>query len=326
LIVFLLIASLVIEGRISKLVIISIFVLVIIYGRFFDKSTESIVEANFAQKKATEALEELTKNLQQKVDEQTKELRQAYEVEKKAREDLQTLNEQKNEFMLITQHHLRTPLTSMRGYVDLIENGTFGKVPKKLKEVICRFGCSSENLIKIVNEFLDLSQFQMGEKVVSIKDNIDLKEILDRIIKELEFQANKKDLKLTFKNSKDKVSAVKADPSKLELALFNVIDNSIKYTEKGEVIVEVQEKKNAPDFLEIIVKDTGIGMDSKDVANLFNRLLTRGEGAKKVNITGRGIGLYLSAKIIEAHNGKIWAESEGEGKGSTFHVTLPVSS
>lgn len=272
-------------------------------------------------------IQNFNKTLQQKVDEQTKEIKEAYEVEKQAHEELKKLDENKTEFMMITQHHLRTPLTSMMGYMDLIKGGSYGKVPKKLEEVMQKFSNSSQNLIKIVNEFLDLSQFQLGKQVVSLQDNVDVKVILENILKELSFQAEKRGISLNLEKAKENIPPIKADPSKLQMALFNVIDNSIKYTPKGGITIQVKNKTiDNGRKIEIIVKDTGIGMTKEDIDSLFSNLLARGEGAKKVNVTGRGIGLYLSAKIIEAHNGRIWAESEGEGKGSAFHIELPVGS
>lgn len=325
LVFFIFVTSFLIGENISRLVVVSIFILVIIYGYFFSKSTDDIIVANFAQRKAKELFENLSKTLQQKVDEQTKDIKQAYEIEKKAHEELKLLDQNKTEFMLITQHHLRTPLTSMMGYMDLIDGGAYGKVPKKLNEIIHKVSNSSQNLIKIVNEFLDLSQFQLGEKVVLLRDDVDIRVILEKIVKELDFEAEKKGISLNFEKSKENILPIKVDPSKLQIALSNVIDNSIKYTPKGGVTIQVKNKTtNSDRKIEIIVKDTGIGMEKKDIDSLFSNLLVRGEGAKKVNVTGRGIGLFLSAKIIEAHNGKIWAESAGTDKGSTFHIELPV--
>jgi len=120
LIFLVLISSFFIEGKVSGLLVVSVFVLVIVYGYFFNKSTDKIIRANFNERKAKEALEELNKRLEEKVDEQTKEIRRAYEVEKKARKDLERLNKTKDQFIMATQHHLRTPLTSMQGYLDLL--------------------------------------------------------------------------------------------------------------------------------------------------------------------------------------------------------------
>lgn len=323
LILFFLTLSFLIEGKNSKLLIISVFTLVIVYGYFFNKSTDKIIKANFAQRKANEALGELTKNLQQKVDEQTKEIRKAYEVEKKAHKELQRLDEAKSQFIIATQHHLRTPLTSMKGYIDLILGGSYGKVPRKLKETALKFQASTNRLIRIVNEFLDISQLQLGKKVVFLKPNIKIEPILKEIIEELKFEADNKGLHLKLKKPKREIPVVKADSEKLKVALFNIVDNAVKYTGKGGITIEV---KKSDDKLHIMVRDTGIGIPKEELRVLFSRVFERGKKAKKIFTTGRGIGLFIASHIIETHHGKVWAESEGRSKGSTFYIELPIRS
>jgi signal transduction histidine kinase len=320
LIVFLFTTSFIIEGKISKLLIVSIFVLAIVYGRFFDKSTENIIEAHFAERKAKEALEEINKNLQHKIDEQTKDIRKAYEVEKNAKEQLQALDNVKNQFLMTVQHHLRTPLTSMMGYTDLLLGGTFGKIPKKIEEIIKKFEASTTSLIKMVNEFLDVTQFQLGKEVISLKDDINLCPIFKDIIKDLELETNKKGIYLRIEKP-DSFCLVKADEQKLKAALTNIFDNAVKYTNKGGITIRLKIENGK---VKVEIKDTGIGISKERLPKLFDTTFERTEEAKKNFATGRGIGLYLSSQVIKAHNGRIWAESEGEGKGSAFYIELPI--
>jgi signal transduction histidine kinase len=320
LIVFLLSASLIMEGTISKLTVIAIFLLVIIYGYFFDKSTEKIIEANFAQSKAKDALEELTQNLQQKIDDQTRELRKSYEMEKKANEQLEALDNVKNQFLMTVQHHLRTPLTSMMGYADLLLSGTFGKVSKEVSEIIKKFEESTEGLIKMVNDFLDVTQFQMGKGVVCMQEGVNLCPIFKDLLSDLELEAKQKGIYLKLEKP-EHTCLIKADINKLKAAFTNIFDNAVKYTQKGGVTIrfKVENKK-----LHVQIQDTGIGIAKDRLAHLFDNTFTRTEESKKTFTTGRGIGLYLSAQIIKAHEGEVWAESEGEGKGSTFNIVLPI--
>ncbi len=313
-------ASFFIEGEVSKSVILIIFTLIITYGYFFDKSTESIIIANFEQRRAKEALEDLTENLQQKVEEQTKEIRRAYEVEKEANEQLEALGDVKNQFLMTVQHHLRTPLTSMMGYADLLLDGTFGKMPKKINDVVKRFEASTSSLIKMVNDFLDVTQFQLGKEVISLKDDVNLCPLFNGILRDLELEAKKKDIYLKLEKAEG-VCFVKADESKLKAALTNIFDNAVKYTNKGGVSIKFEV---SGDELKIEIKDTGIGISKDRLPKIFEITFERTEESKKNFTTGRGIGLYLSGQIIKAHHGKIWAESEGEGKGSVFHIILPV--
>jgi len=308
------------EGAISRLLIISVFTLIIVYGYYFDKSTESIIEANFAQKKAKEELEDLSENLQQKVDEQTKEIRNAYEVEKNARKQLEELGDVKNQFLMTIQHHLRTPLTSMRGYADLLLSGTFGKMSKKIKNVVERFEASTVSMIKMVNEFLDITQFQLGKEVVRLKDDINLCPIFHEIFKDIELEAKKKGLYLKLEKPEG-ICFVKGDQEKLKVALVNIFDNAVKYTKEGGITIKLKIEDNKV-IIQII--DTGIGISKDRLEKLFDMTFERSDEAKKSFTSGRGIGLYLSSQVIKAHNGKIWAESEGEGKGSIFNIELPI--
>ncbi len=256
------------------------------------------------------------------------EVKKAYEVEKRAKEELEALGNVKNQFLMTIQHHLRTPLTSMRGYADLLLNGSYGKVPKKIEEVVKKFEVSTTSLIKMVNDFLDITQFQLGKEVISLKDGVNLAPILDEIIKDMELEAKKKGIYLKYDKSKGDC-IIKADESKLKAALVNIFDNSVKYTKEGGVEIKLKTDPSTGsgqgEKIKIEIKDTGMGIAKERLPKLFDSTFERTEEAKKTFVTGRGIGLYLSSQIIKAHNGKIWAESEGEGKGSTFFIELPVA-
>lgn len=244
----------------------------------------------------------------------------AYEVEKRAHKELKRLDEAKNQFIMATQHHLRTPLTSMIGYLDLIFGGTYGKVPTKLKKTLLKFQVSTRRLIKIVNEFLDITQFQLGKEVVSPKLNIDIGSVLEEIMEELQFEAKARGIYLKLQKP-GKMPRIKADPEKLKIALFNIVDNGIKYTRQGGVTIKfkIEDLK-----LRIITQDTGMGISKEELKTLFTRTFERSKEAKRIYGTGRGIGLFIAGHIIGAHNGKIWAESEGKDKGSTFFIELPI--
>ncbi len=320
LIFFILILSFLIEGKTPELLIISVFTLIVVYGYFFSKSTDKIIKANFSERRAKEALSELNEKLEEKVLEQTKEIRKAYEVEKKAHEELKRLDRAKDQFVLATQHHLRTPVTGMSGYLDLIFTGSFGKIPKKLEGALKKFQSATKILSKLIDEFLDISQLQIGRKVVALKPNVELAPILDEIVEEVSMEAETK--KLFIKLEKDKsLPKINADPEKLKTALFNIVDNALKYTTKGGITIKVNSKDSN---ILIEVKDTGKGISQQDLELLFNKLFERGDKADKFYATGRGIGLFMSTLIIEAHNGKIWAGSQGQDKGSSFFIQLPI--
>lgn len=196
----------------------------------------------------------------------------------------------------------------------------YGKVPKKIKEMLEKFGYSAESMIRTVEDFLDISQFQLGKKVVTLISGVRVEPIIEKIIEELSPIAKEKKIYLELKKPKE-IPTIKADPEKLKVALFNIIDNAVRYTNKGGVVVKIRNLKSK---IQIIVEDTGIGISKEDLNKMFTRTFERGEKSKQLFATGKGIGLYVTSIIIEAHNSKIWAESEGRGKGSTFYIELPV--
>lgn len=312
-------ASYLIEQSIPKLLIVFIFILVIAYGYFFNTSTEKIIISNFEEKKAKNAFKELSENLQEKVDEQTKDIKEAYEVEKQAHEDLKKLDQVKTNFMLVAQHHLRTPLTITAGYLDNLLSGTYGELPEKPTEILRRAEESTTKEMKVVNDLLDVTSFQLGQGGVKLESNVSIKDILKEIINDLKSSADAKNIYLKF-NDSNNIPQISADKSQLKMALANIVDNAIKYTIKGGVDV-ISENRNGK--LIISVKDTGIRISKEDQKDLFDKTFQRSEDAWKLNAVGKGLGLYLSSQIIKAHNGSIWVESEGKDKGSIFYVELP---
>ncbi len=247
-------------------------------------------------------------------------MKKAYEIEKRAKEGLKRLDEAKNQFLMATQHHLRTPLTAMIGYLDLIFGGTYGKISPRIKETLEKFQISTKRLIKVINEFLDISQFQLGKKVITLKPDVHIEPIFEEIVDELQLEAKARGIYLKLQKQV-KTPGIKADPEKLKLAFYNVVDNGIKYTNKGGVTIKLKVENSR---LRIMVKDTGAGILKEDQKTLFTKLFERGKEAKRLHGTGMGIGLYITFHIIKAHNGKIWVESEGRGKGSTFYIELPI--
>ncbi|MEK9153034.1 MAG: ATP-binding protein [Patescibacteria group bacterium] len=257
-----------------------------------------------------------------KIEEMAEEVKRAYEVEKKAKEELQRIDEAKSQFIMATQHHLRTPLTALKGYLSMILEGDFGQISDTVKEKLGFCFESTARLIKLVNEFLDISKLQLGRDILDIKET-SITEILRDIIVEVKPEADKKGIYLSLTLPPEPASLIMADATKLREALYNLIDNAVKYTEKGGVKVDLRfVVKGKKKCAEIVVTDTGIGMSKEEASDVFGRQFERGKEAKKVYALGRGIGLFITASIIKAHKGKIWADSPGSGQGSAFYVEL----
>ncbi len=273
-------------------------------------------------------VQEFNSTLQQKVDEQTKEIKRALDVETEANKELRQIDLEKTQFMQATSHHLRTPLTSMIGYADLALGGSFGKLSAKQKEIFSRIGVSGKILERMINEFMDVSSISLGKKVSTFESGVEFEDILDSAVKDIQDtmagdarKATGWDIYFKVEKPTEKLPQINADPLKLKMALFNIFNNAIKYTDTGGVSVKI---KVEDEKIKIEVKDTGIGITEEELETIFTRTYSQSKRAHHTNPFGRGIGLFFAANVVKEHGGKIWAESEGEGKGSVFYIELPV--
>lgn len=235
-------------------------------------------------------------------------------------QEFQRLDKAKTQFILTTQHHLRTPLSIIKGYVSMILEGSYNQVPEEFKKPLLGIEESTDKAIKIVNELLDISQTQI--KGIINKQKVNLLNFLNETIGELLPLAKEKGLYLTIKEPQTEIPEIEIDQSKMKAALCNLIDNGIKYTKKGGITIEP--KLIDKDRIQIIIADTGIGLTQEEISHLFERPFERGKDAQKMWGSGKGIGLVLTKTIVEAHQGKVWAKSPGKNKGSTFYIELPI--
>lgn len=222
----------------------------------------------------------------------------------------------KNDFIGMVSHELKTPLTTLKGYVQLLnaraikENDPFGI--NALNKVEAQINKMSE----LIRSFLDVSRFESG-KINLTKKHFLLNELITEIIEENIFTVP--DQIILFENKKD--VEVYADSEKIGAVISNLLSNAIKYSPKGKKIIFNCKLING--YAQVSVKDEGIGINQNDLTKLFDRYY-RVENAQTQHISGFGIGLYLSAEIIKQHNGKIWVVSEIE-KGATFYFSIPVN-
>lgn len=264
-----------------------------------------------------------------------KEVSQREKIEKlagelqKANDRLTELDRQKTEFVSFATHQLRSPLTAMKGYASLILEGDLGKLSHELRSAIGRIFDSSNTLTNIVNDYLNISRIELGSMTYSF-DTIDLKELVDNVIGELQPNIEKSKLKFSFEVDREKKYMVRADKDKFKQIIANIIDNSMKYTPSGSVAVSLFKKRTTDETAGVSahdgkiifsVKDTGIGIAKEVMPKLFAKF-SRAENGNRQNIYGTGLGLFVAKEIVTAHSGHIWAESEGEGKGSAFFVEL----
>jgi signal transduction histidine kinase len=235
-----------------------------------------------------------------------------------ANEKLRKLDKAKSEFISIASHQLRTPLTVIKGYISMILEGSFGKLKIKQKEALKKVFASGERLIQLVENLLNISRIESGRMQFNYEE-VSLEEAIENLLDQLKLKAEKKNIKLLFKKI-NKIEKIKIDKEKISQVIINLVDNAIKYTEKGKVEISLEKKAKKIIFC---VKDSGIGINKDNLPNLF-RKFSREAGAFTVNREGTGLGLYVAKKIIEQHKGEIWAKSKGSGEGSEFCFSLPT--
>lgn len=233
-----------------------------------------------------------------------------------ANEKLKGLDKLKTEFLSLASHQLRSPLTAIKGYTSMLLEGDYGEVNPKVKETIERVFQSSNNLTIVVEDLLNVAKIEQGGMKYEMS-SFNLSDVARSVAKDLSITAEKKNIKLSFEEDGVEDCVTIGDENKIRQVVLNFIDNSIKYTKEGWIKVKVEKKGEKVLFS---VKDTGMGMTEEIKETLFQKF-ARGEGSR-VNSGGSGLGLYLAKEIVEAHKGRVWVESEGTGKGSTFFMEL----
>jgi signal transduction histidine kinase len=244
---------------------------------------------------------------------------QQRELLAKANARLRELDELKSQFLSFASHQLRSPLTAIQGYTSMLLEGDFGEMSEPVKNSIKTVDQSSKSLITIVNEFLDVSRIEQGRMKYDISD-FDIKKLAEEVFNELRPNVEKKGLKFEFLADNDAGCIVNADQGKIKQVIGNIIDNAIKYTETGGIKVQLEHKDKK---VLIKVSDSGIGIEPSEITKLFS-MFTRAADAHKTNVSGTGLGLYVAKQMVEAQKGRVWVESPGKGKGSTFFIELPL--
>ncbi len=245
-----------------------------------------------------------------------------YQKIQDANERLKDLDHLKDEFVSLASHELRTPMTAIKSYVWLLLNGKTGEISEKQREYLTRTYDSTERLIQLVNDMLNISRIESGRFTVQ-PTPVDISQLMKETIAEVDVRAQEFGIKLSLVKP-EKPLMVNADSSRIKEVAINLIGNSLKFTPKdGSITVSVADGGDG--FIYVKVHDTGRGIEKDDIPKLFRKFNMLGSNyLTKDRGQGTGLGLYLSKSLVELHGGKIWAESEGLDKGSTFTFTLPV--
>ncbi len=231
---------------------------------------------------------------------------------------LQKLDKQKTEFLSIASHQLRTPLSILKGYIELIKDGAYGKVEANTVKALGDMDINNEHLVKLVDEFLNISRIEQGRTKYEFAV-VDICGLIDSVMNDLKVKAKQKKMEIKW-NCLKRIKKVDCDQEKIHHVIFNFIDNALKYSDKGAVKVTFEDEGKG---VAVRVTDEGIGFEKQDEVNFYQKFY-RGNNVKSAAVSGTGLGLYVCRKFIEAHNGRVWAHSDGLGKGSEFGFWIPL--
>ncbi len=243
--------------------------------------------------------------LQQRVDDATHKLR-------RVNEKLKALDETKDDFISMASHQLRTPLTSIKGYISMVLEGDAGKVTPKQHEMLGQAFFSSQRMVYLIADLLNISRLNTGKFVIDAS-TVNLAEVVKQELSQLEETAASHSLTLTYDKPK-KFPDLMLDETKTRQVIMNFVDNAIYYTPaNGHINVRLVEN---PTSVELRVEDDGIGVAKNDQPHLFTKFYRAGN-ARKARPDGTGLGLFMAKKVIVAQGGSLIFESK-EGEGSTF--------
>jgi two-component system CheB/CheR fusion protein len=222
----------------------------------------------------------------------------------------------KNDFIAMASHELKTPLTSLKAYIQLLEAKLASSPDPFIHTALLKSGNQVNKMTALVHSFLDLSKLEPG-KLQLKRQVFDINKLVEETIAECIIINNTHIIRF----HPLEVITINADREKVGQVLSNLISNAIKYSQKGSTILLRSEVLDGS--IQVSVTDEGIGIKQKDQEKVFQRFYRADEEDMR-NISGFGIGLYLSSEIIQRHKGKIWVKSK-EGKGSVFYFSLPLN-
>ncbi len=257
-----------------------------------------------------EEIERFNVTLQEKIDEATKKLRHT-------NKKLEEMDETKDEFISMASHQLRTPLTSVKGYLSMVLEGDAGEIKPMQERLLSQAYTSSQRMVYLIADLLNVSRLRTGKFVIEpIRTN--LATIVEGEVSQLKETAASRKLELVYEKPQ-KFPDLMLDETKVRQVVMNFIDNAIYYTPAGGTItIELKDKKDA---IEYTVSDTGMGVPKADQQHLFTKFYRAGN-ARKARPDGTGLGLFMAKKVIIEQGGAVIFKSK-EGEGSTFGFTFP---
>jgi two-component system, NtrC family, sensor histidine kinase KinB len=238
---------------------------------------------------------------------------------KKEIEQLKEINERKSDIISITSHKLRTSISALKWILKMFIDEDTGKLNPEQKELIKKAYISNERILAMVNDLLTLSHIKDIATTYNFQ-KIDLLSLLDKILFEFYEETIIKEVEVILIKPEIPLPFVICDEEMIHVVIQNLIENSIKYSNRGgKVFISIKQIENN---IQLSICDNGIGINEKDKENIFKKFF-RAPNAIEKDIIGSGLGLFVTKSIVEKHNGKIWFENTENGK-TTFFVTLPI--
>lgn len=230
-----------------------------------------------------------------------------------------TVEKLKSEFVSVSAHQLRTPLASLKWGLETLLKERMGKLNEEQKKLIKKALGSSERMLDLVNDLLNVVKIEEGKYIYRLV-SVRVEDLVRSAIDLFQEKIREKQIQFEFRLPSKKLPKVKVDPEKISSVIQNLLDNAIRYNFQGGKITINLSQKNKE--IEFSIEDSGIGIPENEKENIFQKFF-RSSNAIKTEPEGSGLGLFVSKNIIETHGGKIWFESK-EGKGSTFYFTIPI--
>lgn len=281
-----------------------------------------LIRGVLREAKQREELNDLNRNLETKVAEKTVEVRRAYDAERHARLELEKLNDAKDQFILITQHNLRAPVSNLNNMLDMTLADEYGPLSPDLRAVLASCRKSGNRLATLIDEFLNITTMKAGASILD-QHPASLKLVIEEILDDLAVPIEQMSIKVGYSRSEQDWPPVLVDLPKIRECLFVILDNAVRYNRRDGA-VNIRTHLNTDAFI-LRIENTGIGISAQESEKIGSALFYRGEHARTAHPIGMGVGLSVVKAMIRAHKGSFTISSEGPGKGAAVTIELPLA-